>query len=662
MRHDDDEPGAEGGSDATAGQRASSSSSSSSRGDEASGSTSATLKASLTAISDTELCEVSLLDVLAQAANDVLSAIPAERCVVYVYDKSAHLLRPQVVVDCSHGDAVDKTNVLIEDGSEGEGTGKTPLVSFPPVVGMVSSTFLQRRCLRMQEPNPVRRPLAVYIHTFCQLICVHVALILCGILNAQHRTFHREYDAPKDLQVDSILCAPVILYRRATAVIQLLNRLDETEQGDRNPFAVLERAGTPQDATCENTNDVKLRRLKTIKPNVKFGFSSKDEQKLLHFTTHIAQIANGRSQAKIREDKAKQAMDLLNFLNGKLDARVDKTEELAPTPQSDGVGRGFRVRRATLRRLPRSNLSSVNLLSSVVVVMRLQAMFRGRRERRAQKFAEALERYREQRERVRSVMIIQRVTRRRKTRDKLEAPVLGRSDSNQRSHESPRVTSLRSQTCIYPMPMRPGKNRSLVPRRRLEEELSDGKRDTSSIQENALLLWQEDPDQPFDVQTRRLIASQVAIEKPHRDSLRAPVPPSKPRWHGSISAIWETARDPNRDLIPPGVELAKTYRYRQHKSSTTATIGMTSIGLPSLESPGMSRLPAWRPGPTTNKDALLCCLLPAQPKRSVGAAFALPFPRPPAQIPKLQRMQARPQQGKRPSIKLENDAGRSNAD
>ncbi|RLN96265.1 hypothetical protein BBJ28_00019309 [Nothophytophthora sp. Chile5] len=326
MRHHDDEPGADDGGDAAAGGRASSSSS---RGDEA---TSETFKASLTAIS--ELCEVPLLDVLAQAASDVLAAIPAERCVVYIYDKSANLLRPQVVVDCSHGDAVDKTNALIEDGSEGGGTAKSPLVSFPPVVGMVSSSFLQRRCLRMQEPNP------------------------------------------------------------------LLNRLDETEQGDRNPFAVLERVGTPQDATCEGTNDVKLRRLKSIKPSVKIGFSSKDEQKLLHFTTHIAHIANGRSQAKIREDKAKQAMDLLNSLNGKLGARVDKTEELVPTHQSDGVGRGFRVRRATLRRLPRSNLAPVNLLSSVVVVMQLQAMFRGRRERRAQKFAEALERYRGQRERV----------------------------------------------------------------------------------------------------------------------------------------------------------------------------------------------------------------------------------------------------------------------
>lgn len=43
-----------------------------------------------------------------------------------------------------------------EDGSESDDADKCPLVSFPPVVGMVSSCFLQRRCLRMQEPNPVR--------------------------------------------------------------------------------------------------------------------------------------------------------------------------------------------------------------------------------------------------------------------------------------------------------------------------------------------------------------------------------------------------------------------------------------------------------------------------------------------------------------------------
>ncbi|GMF13622.1 unnamed protein product [Phytophthora lilii] len=131
----------------------------------------------LSSIADLDLAELSLLDVLTQAAADVLGSIPAQRCIVYIYDKAANLLRPQVVVDC-HDREVDEggtpegkqTETIKEDHScssietshgdangeqKEEGEVKSPLVSFPPVVGMVSSSFLQRRCLRMQEPNPV---------------------------------------------------------------------------------------------------------------------------------------------------------------------------------------------------------------------------------------------------------------------------------------------------------------------------------------------------------------------------------------------------------------------------------------------------------------------------------------------------------------------------
>ncbi|EEY65005.1 uncharacterized protein PITG_16460 [Phytophthora infestans T30-4] len=111
---------------------------------------------------------------------------------------------------------------------------------------MVSSCFLQRRCLRMEEANP-------------------------------HRAFHRDYDVPKDMQVDSILCAPVIMHRRAAAVIQLLNRLDTTE-----------RVATPQDIKDEFSTEVRLQRLKSVNAMVETGFSTKDEQKLMHFTIHIA--------------------------------------------------------------------------------------------------------------------------------------------------------------------------------------------------------------------------------------------------------------------------------------------------------------------------------------------------------------------------------------
>ncbi|KAF1793399.1 GAF domain-like [Phytophthora cactorum] len=177
------------------------------------------------AFAEMDLADLSLLDALTQAATDVLGSIPAQRCIVYIYDKAANLLRSQIVVDCRdkeaptqpEGKAGSETSEQPRDASKSSAVGfkkevetTTLLVSFPPVMGMVSSCFLQRRCLRMQEANP-------------------------------HRAFHREYDVPKDMQVDSILCAPVILYHRAAAVIQnlrafinvdtqLLNRLDTTER------------------------------------------------------------------------------------------------------------------------------------------------------------------------------------------------------------------------------------------------------------------------------------------------------------------------------------------------------------------------------------------------------------------------------------------------
>ncbi|GMF39469.1 unnamed protein product [Phytophthora fragariaefolia] len=129
-------------------------------------------------VADVDVTELSLLDVLTQAATDILASIPAQRCIVYIYDKRANLLRPQVLVDCNDKDsaddepeedkpkeptggetitekAPDNTSSTSGGESEGEDVAKTPVVSFPPVVGMVSSCFLQRRCLKMQEPNPV---------------------------------------------------------------------------------------------------------------------------------------------------------------------------------------------------------------------------------------------------------------------------------------------------------------------------------------------------------------------------------------------------------------------------------------------------------------------------------------------------------------------------
>ncbi|KAG3107856.1 hypothetical protein PI125_g12339 [Phytophthora idaei] len=279
-----------------------------------------------------DLADLSLLDALTQAATDVLGSIPAQRCIVYIYDKAANLLRSQIVVDCRdkeaptqpEGKAGSETSEQPRNASKSSAVGfkkedetTTLLVNFPPVMGMVSSCFLQRRCLRMQDANP-------------------------------HRAFHREYDVPKDMQVDSILCAPVILYHRAAAVIQLLNRLDTTE-----------RATTPQDIKDEFSTEVRLQRLKSVNGIVETGFSTKDEQKLMHFTIHIAQtieintkkLANVRNHAKIREDKAKQALDLLNALNGTTVAHADNTEVLLATNMDKHTDHSIYMRRATITRL-----------------------------------------------------------------------------------------------------------------------------------------------------------------------------------------------------------------------------------------------------------------------------------------------------------------------
>lgn len=51
------------------------------------------------------------------------------------------------------------------------------------------------------------------------------------------------------------------------------------------------------------------------------------------------------------------------------------------------------------------------MLSALVVIMRLQAMFRGRRQRRHDKFTEELEKFRKQRELMRTMIVMQRVAR-----------------------------------------------------------------------------------------------------------------------------------------------------------------------------------------------------------------------------------------------------------
>lgn len=167
-----------------------------------------------------------------------------------------------------------------------------------------------------------------------------------GWFRTQHRTFHRDYDAPKDMNVDSILCAPIILHYRVIgviqvsasvrvrehaavqlrshastttythsyctltnthltlAIVQLINRIDLESNGS----AVDEDATPPPSSTGSSAHssrtarngarslsrpgdderEVKLRRLKSVKLCAPIGFSAKDEQKLIQFASRTA--------------------------------------------------------------------------------------------------------------------------------------------------------------------------------------------------------------------------------------------------------------------------------------------------------------------------------------------------------------------------------------
>jgi hypothetical protein len=88
--------------------------------------------------------------VLALAVREVSALIPAERVILFVYDKNTHLLVPRFVnsVPVERRDDEKHPEAPPSDNA-GESTG------FPPVMGLVSACFLHKRCLRMQEPHPV---------------------------------------------------------------------------------------------------------------------------------------------------------------------------------------------------------------------------------------------------------------------------------------------------------------------------------------------------------------------------------------------------------------------------------------------------------------------------------------------------------------------------
>lgn len=304
------------------------------------------------ATNNLESSAVTVSEVLTLVAQDVSSLIPAERGMLFVYDKSANLLKPQLVFSrTSRSDTADSADSSSDSiGAPADAASASPATTarstfsasdssasftsstpthqgFPPVMGMVSACFLHKRCLRMQEPRPVRSQHQPQHRIDCS------GLKVWSFRYAQHRAFHRDYDAPKDMDVDSILCAPIILHHRVIGVIQvgmgafvwvtvcspahsltassswrghlqLLNRIDHDGDGiaghqealpGNTPSAV--GSAWPRSASTntrpgahyeDERGEIKLRRHSTAKVHARIGFSPKDEQKLIQFASHIA--------------------------------------------------------------------------------------------------------------------------------------------------------------------------------------------------------------------------------------------------------------------------------------------------------------------------------------------------------------------------------------
>lgn len=75
----------------------------------------------------------SVDDVLHEAVQKIVLAVPSERSLVFLYEKATNRLSVHSTSD-EHDDRVN----------------------FPPVMGMISACFLHKRCQRMQQPHQVR--------------------------------------------------------------------------------------------------------------------------------------------------------------------------------------------------------------------------------------------------------------------------------------------------------------------------------------------------------------------------------------------------------------------------------------------------------------------------------------------------------------------------
>ncbi|GLD92407.1 hypothetical protein PINS_up000940 [Pythium insidiosum] len=192
-------------------------------------------------------------------------------------------------------------------------------------------------------------------------------------------------------------------------------------------------APTPEDV--DDSSEVQLRRVVATQQHTRPGFSAKDEQRMIQLTSHVAQLLDHKlkeplaaeNAAKLREDQARDALELLNMMNDKLELQPTVVPESLTTPRRrwrsrDDDGDTDSDLDATRRRVshrPRPTLdeeshhdNGVDMVRVMVGISRAQALFRGHHLRKLHRLSEALQQYRHLKRVTRAAVTIQRGMRR----------------------------------------------------------------------------------------------------------------------------------------------------------------------------------------------------------------------------------------------------------
>lgn len=137
---------------------------------------------------------------------------------------------------------------------------------------------------------------------------------------------------------------------------------------------------------------------------------------------------DGETQATLRDEHTRSALELLGMLNEKIDYQGNSSGAIVPRSGPMPIRKkavvieldvpllGFGIPEQASTPPPWSPKSflvvpEVDPLLVAMAIVRIQARFRGRRVRRAEEFANALEKFRHQKQRIRSAILIQRLAR-----------------------------------------------------------------------------------------------------------------------------------------------------------------------------------------------------------------------------------------------------------